>query len=218
MLYFHHDNRVFETGSFIVGNHYDIDDDILAEYNGGELFADMRDIVYMTEIPRDAWDYENVYRVTPSRAVKVHTNYSVVLCQEEVDKRCEYFRKYSYSLGYSSQDIRPTFIQWMREAYTGSKVASARLAAWYGYKVPFDEYEYITNSAKIDTRYLKYHNDYDSILIKAITDPIREYCGLQLMKIQYPSGSPLGDARNEGASEAYRDMNEWISDNMKLGE
>ena len=74
-------------------------------------------------------DYENVYRVTPSRAVKVHTNYSVVLCQEEVDKRCEYFRKYSYSLGYSSQDIRPTFIQWMREAYTGSKSSFCKISS-----------------------------------------------------------------------------------------
>ena len=88
MLMFHHDDRIFDEGDTIIGNHYDIRKNILEKYQSSDLFPNMSDVLYMTSRIRENWEYDNVYQVIPKgKVVKCRTNYSVVLCQQEM-KRC----------------------------------------------------------------------------------------------------------------------------------
>lgn len=170
MLYFHHDNREFKIGDIIQGNHYDIHQDILKEYadvmnsHSIHIKQSLEDILYITPVVHENWEYDNVYLIHPlSRVFEVNTNYSIVLCNEEVDRRFP-----------SSSDVldrdecirvqRHDFIKNMAGAYVGEACSMESLDTFYGYSYDKNSYdkEYITDSGIVSKAILNYHEDYVS--------------------------------------------------------
>ena len=112
MLLFHHDNRIFDEGDTIIGNHYDIRKNILSKYQSSDLFPNMSDVLYMTNRVRENWEYNNVYQVIPKgKVVKCRTNYSVVLCQQEMKRCIDRFKALEIRPDWSDNDIES--IDWL---------------------------------------------------------------------------------------------------------
>lgn len=174
MLMFHHDNRVFSEGDIIIGNHYDIKENILEKYQSDELFPNMQDVLYMTNRVRDSWDYRNVYQVVPkSKVVKCHTHYSVVLCQEEMKRCIDRFKKLEIRPDWSDKDVECKYIHLMYEAYLGNSTAADTLDTYFGYDFDqFEEYEWICSSAVVTYAYPDYHNLIDTTCACSIMAPI----------------------------------------------
>ena len=171
---FHHDNRDFQEGDTIIGNHYDIKKNILEKYQSDELFPNMQDVLYMTNRVRDSWDYRNVYQVVPkSKVVKCHTHYSVVLCQEEMKSCIDRFKKLEIRPDWSDKDIESKYIHLMYEAYLGNYAAADTLDTYFGYDFDqFEEYEWICSSAVVTYAYPDYHNLIDTTCASSIMRPI----------------------------------------------
>lgn len=174
MLLFHHDNRDFQEDDTIIGNHYDIKKNILEKYQSDELFPNMQDVLYMTNRVRDAWDYRNVYQVVPkSKVVKCHTHYSVVLCQEEMKRCIDRFKKLEIRPDWSDKDVESKYTHLMYEAYLGNVTAADTLDTYFGYDLDqFEEYEWICSSAVVIYAYPDYHNLIDTTCACSIMRPI----------------------------------------------
>lgn len=174
MLLFHHDNRDFSEGERIIGNHYDIKENILKKYQSDELFPNMQDVLYMTNRVRDSWDYRNVYQVVPNgKVVKCHTHYSVVLCQEEMKRCIDRFKKLEIRPDWSDDEIEKKYIHLMYEAYLGNSTAADTLDTYFGYDFEqFEEYEWICESATIKYVYVDYHDCIDSVCAASVMRPI----------------------------------------------
>lgn len=174
MLLFHHDNRRFNPGDIITGNHYDIQEDILRDYQSDELFPDMSDVLYMTNRVRDSWEYNHVYEVVPKgKVVKCHTHYSVVLCQEELKRCIERFKVLEIRPDWSDNEIESKYINLMYEAYLGNSTAADTLDTYFGYESDnFEEYEWICQSAAVVQRYLDYHDCIDSVIASSTMSPL----------------------------------------------
>ena len=174
MLMFHHDNRDFQEDERIIGNHYDIKENILKKYQSDELFPNMQDVLYMTNRVRDSWDYRNVYQVVPNgKVVKCHTHYSVVLCQEEMKRCIDRFKKLEIRPDWSDDEIEKKYIHLMYEAYLGNSTAADTLDTYFGYDFEqFEEYEWICESANIKYAYVDYHDCIDSVCATSVMRPI----------------------------------------------
>ena len=174
MLLFHHDNRQFEQGDIIVGNHYDIRNRILDTYQSDELFSNMEDVLYMTNRVRDTWDYDNVYQVSPQgRVVKCHTNYSIIICQEEIERCMSYFKYCKFHTDWSDDSIESKYIDLMYNAYLGNSSAAQELNDLFGYDSEgFEEYEWICQSAIVSHSYIDYHECIDSVVQASIMNPL----------------------------------------------
>ena len=174
MLLFHHDNRDFQEDDTIIGNHYDIKKNILEKYQSDELFPNMQDVLYMTNRVRDSWDYRNVYQVVPkSKVVKCHTHYSVVLCQDEMKRCIDRFKKLEIRPHWLDKDVESKYIHLMYEAYLGNFTAADTLDTYFGYDVDqFEEYEWICSSAVVTYAYPDYHNLIDTTCASSIMRPI----------------------------------------------
>lgn len=174
MLLFHHDNRKFDEEDSIIGNHYDIRKNILSKYQSSDLFPNMSDVLYMTNRVRDSWDYENVYEVVPKgKVVKCHTHYSVVLCQEEMKRCIDYFKRLGLGLSWSDSEVESKYINLMYEAYVGNSSAASSLDFYFGYDYDkFEEYEWICQSAVVVRRYMKYHDVIDSVTASSVMNPL----------------------------------------------
>lgn len=174
MLLFHHDNRKFDEEDSIIGNHYDIRKNILERYQSEELFRNMSDVLYMTNRVRDSWDYENVYEVVPKgKVVKCHTHYSVVLCQEELKRCTEHFKRLGLAEGWSDNEVEQKYINLMYEAYMGNSSAASQLDLHFGYDYDkFEEYEWICQSAVVVRPYPKYHDCIDSVIASSTIFPL----------------------------------------------
>ena len=174
MLLFHHDNRDFQEGDTIIGNHYDIKENILEKYQSDELFPNMQDVLYMTNRVRDSWDYRNVYQAVPkSKVVKCHTHYSVVLCQDEMKRCIDIFKKLEIRPDCSDKDVESKYIDLMYEAYLGNSTAADTLDTYFGYDFEqFEEYEWICSSAVVVYAYPDYHNLIDTTCACSIMRPI----------------------------------------------
>lgn len=174
MLMFHHDNRVFDAGDTIIGNHYDIRKNILSKYQSSDLFPNMSDVVYMTNRVRDSWEYKHVYEVVPKgKVVRCHTHYSVVLCQEEMKRCIDRFKKLDMRPDWSDNEIESKYIHLMHEAYLGNSTAANTLDLYFGYDFDqFEEYEWICQSAVVVRRYMKYHDVIDSVTASSVMNPL----------------------------------------------
>lgn len=174
MILFHHDNRRFNQGDIITGNHYDIQEDILKEYQSDELFPDMENILYMTTRVRDSWDYDNVYQVQPQgKVVKCHTQYSVVLCQEEMLRCTKHFKNLRCSVRCRDESVHEKYIKLMHAAYLGDLNAARELDSQFGYSCDnFEEYEWVCSSAKVLYAYYDYHENIDRVVQESIMNPL----------------------------------------------
>lgn len=174
MLMFHHDNRVFTEGDTIIGNHYDIRKNILSKYQSSDLFPNMSDVLYMTNRVRENWDYDNVYQVIPrGKVVQCHTHYSVVLCQQEMKRCIDRFKKLEIRPDWSDKDVESKYIHLMYEAYLGNSTAADTLGTYFGYEFDqFEEYEWICSSAVVTYAYPDYHNLIDTTCASSIMRPI----------------------------------------------
>lgn len=174
MLIFHHDNRVFSEGDTIIGNHYDIRKNILEKYQSSELFPNMSDVLYMTNRVRDSWEYKHVYEVVPKgKVVKCHTHYSVVLCQEEMKRCIDRFKKLDIRPDWSDNEIESKYIHLMHEAYLGNSTAANTLDLYFGYDFDhFEEYEWICQSAVVIRAYSNYHECIDSVVASSMIYPL----------------------------------------------
>lgn len=174
MIFFHHDNRRFEPGKMITGNHYDIRPEVLDVYQSDKLFPNMQDVLYMTDIPKESWDYDHVYTIRPNKVVAGHSIYSVVMCNEELLRCCKYFKcNRNHHADYSEDEVRKMYIRLMYSSYLGDKSSMRTLAIMFGYLMNgHEELEYITDEGLVLHSYFDYHNDYSKTIYSSMYSPI----------------------------------------------
>lgn len=115
-----------------------------------------------------------MYQVVPkSKVVKCHTHYSVVLCQEEMKRCIDRFKKLDIRLDWSDNEIESKYIHLMHEAYLGNSTAADTLDLYFGYDFDhFEEYEWICQSAVVVRRCMKCHDMIDSVTASSVMNPL----------------------------------------------
>lgn len=187
MIFFHHDNRRFDPGETITGNHYEIRREVLDVYQSDKLFPNMQDVLYMTDLPKESWDYDHVYVVMPNKVVVGHSIYSVVMCNQELLRCCKYFKcNREHHADYPDDEVRRMYIQLMYSSYLGDVSSMRTLALMFGYSSDgYEELEYITDEGVVLDSYFDYHDEYSKTVYHAMYSPILSRIKEQRLKNPY---------------------------------
>ena len=150
LRFYHYDNRAFNIGDIITGNHYPNKYPKIFELYSKKnpQIHKISDALYMydSEVPESFEVYTYGYEVNPDCIIKRYSDYSFVMCISYMDK---IIRKFSSIDDEDSRNFMIyQYIDLMSDAYLGNFNAITKLNVAYGIGES-DAIEYISNSGEI---------------------------------------------------------------------
>lgn len=147
-MFLHYDNRLFEPGTIIEGNHYDLCDEVKHCYSYVPV-KNLENMVYMTTKLHPEWIYDHLYLVIPVGERNAYlSHYTPWLA--ELDRSIVSYKQNQCNTLYD-KTIEENFIYYMSQAYMGDDIFINRLDTEFGWERD-GEVEIVSSNAQIVCR------------------------------------------------------------------